>query len=58
METYFIALFKSTLNGMKVSGSNVGVEQRVYNAQQLAAKRVTAMANLPKTSHAGMNNPY
>lgn len=58
METLFIFLFSTTLNSARISGSNIGVQQRAMNAASLARKRVAALRNLPSTSHAGANNPY
>jgi len=58
VETFFIALFNTIFNTIRVSGSMVGVVTRVLSAQTLAAKRVTALANLPKVSYVGENNPF
>lgn len=58
IETFFMAVFTTTLNSARISGSVIGVVNRVFSAQALAAKRVIALANLPRKSHVGENNPY
>nr|CCO62230.1 hypothetical protein RHTARS1M_11 [Rhodotorula taiwanensis RS1] len=35
METLFIFLFSTTLNSARISGSNIGVQQRAMNAASL-----------------------